>query len=195
MLKYIKIGMGVRGMSYNYSVDSKLYIEEINYFFKNSIVLKKIRLNTLLQAIFAQVILWVILLGRKINSNIYNEDIIYLVLEYILILIIAVTIEVVFGKFYLNKIWLKYWKEEYTHTVGIENDEIYYSGPSRAKRTLNNNVLKEVMDLDNIIGIVVTGSKHTKNRAIIIIPKKIIKSEESLNRFKNILESKLKKNE
>lgn len=55
-------------MNYNYSVDSKLYRAEINYFFKNSIVLKKIRLNTLLQAIFAQVILWVILLGRKINS-------------------------------------------------------------------------------------------------------------------------------
>lgn len=195
MLKYMKIGMGVKGMNYKYSVDSKLYSEEITYFLKNSIVLKKIRLNSLLQAILSQFILWVILLGRKINSNIYNEDIIYLVLEYILIIIITTTILCVFGKLYLNKIWLKYWKEEYVHTVGIENDEIYYLGPNKVKRTLNNNVLKELMDLEDIIGIAVTGSKHTKKRAIIIIPKKIFKSEESLNRFKNILESKLKKNE
>ncbi|WP_460294780.1 hypothetical protein [Clostridium sardiniense] len=75
----------------------------------------------------------------------------------------------------------------------IENKKIYYTVDER-KIELSNSILQEVSDLDNIFGIVISYKKSPKNPyAIIIIPKNIFESKESLSSFKNILEDKLKK--
>ncbi|MGG7161618.1 hypothetical protein [Clostridium baratii] len=82
------------------------------------------------------------------------------------------------------------------HEISIENDEILYSYSDNKKINLNNDILKEVVYITNIIGITISKKKSKRNvLSIIIIPKNIFESKESLNEFKNILESKLKKNE
>lgn len=182
-------------MSYKYSVDDRLYDNEIKYFIKNSPILRKIRINGVVWGLIAGTILMIVLCIKSINEAQYNEDVIYIILQYIIVYIVGVTIILVFSKFYLKfkarKTLSKYWKENYVHNLEVEGEKIYYSGFNNKKIELNNSNLKEVMDLGNIWGILVIGKK--KSCSMILIPKNIFESKESLSMFKTILENKLEK--
>ena len=69
-------------MNYNYSVDSKLYSDEINRFAKNSTVLKKNRKNGILAALIIVSIVMVISFLKRISDNYepMNTLVVYLVM-------------------------------------------------------------------------------------------------------------------
>ncbi|MBY0755326.1 hypothetical protein K5V21_07635 [Clostridium sardiniense] len=184
-------------MNYKYSVDDRLYNNEINDFLKNSVALKKIRKKQMLLGAILGAILAIVLFIKSFIENKYDRDFIYIFLEYIIIYIAAISVVWIFRNIYINfienKTLLKEYDKGYVHNLEIENKKIYYTVDDR-KIELSNSILQEVSDLDNIFGIVISYKKSPKNPyAIIIIPKNIFESKESLSSFKNILEDKLKK--
>ncbi len=184
-------------MNYKYSVDDRLYDNEIKDFIKNSFTLRKIRKKQTLFVYIGAGILTIVLFIKSVIENKYDRDFIYIFLEYIIIYIAVVAVTWVFVNFYIKfkarKTLITYWKKEYVHQLEVEGEKVYYSGVNNKKIELNNINLKEVMDLGNIWGTVVI-SKSLKNAySMILIPKNIFESKESLSKFKNLLENKLKK--
>lgn len=186
-------------MNYKYSLDSKLYNKEINYFLENNTTSRNSKIKSFLISLTVAIIALVVILIKRISENKYNDDIMYIFLEHIIILIIGTIILWIYAKLYfkftINRVLIKYWKEKYVHELDIEDEKIYYSGPNNKKIELNNSILKEVIELDSIIGIICSGRKRFRKGtfAIIIVPKNIFKSEEELSSFKNVLKNKLEK--
>lgn len=195
----MKIGMGVKGMNYNYSVDSKLYSDEINRFAKNSTVLKKNRKNGILAALIIVSIVMVISFLKRISDNYepMNTLVVYLVMFIIVVIFIFILDRLYFKYCILNKVLLKYWKKEYVHGLKLKDDGCMYyitpenAYPAKVEIQINPMSLKEAKELDNIIvlSVFVRHSKYRKIKgtAMIIIPKSIFESEESLNKFKELL--------
>lgn len=186
-------------MDYKYSVDSKLYSDEINRFARNSTVLKKNKKNSILGALIIVSIVMVISFFKRISDNYetMNTLVVYLVMFIIVIIFIFIFARLHFKYYILNKVLLKYWKKEYVHGLKLKDDGwIYYISPenaypANAEVQINPMSLKEAKELDNIIVLSVFG-RHPKYRkrkgtAMIIIPKSIFESEESLNKFKELL--------
>lgn len=187
-------------MDYSYSLESGLYNDDIKCFLENSPTLDRYRKKVFLYTAIIQTILLGIWLIIKINLNTFNEDINYIIIQFILCYIAAIILLLIYTKVYvkprLYRQLTEYLEEECMHEISIENDEILYSYSDNKKINLNNDILKEVVYITNIIGITISKKKSRRNvLSIIIIPKNIFESKESLNEFKNILESKLKKNE
>lgn len=187
-------------MDYKYSVDSKLYSDEINRFAENSTVFKKNRRNGLLVALIIVSIVMVISFFKRISDNYDPMSTfgVYLVMLIIVIIFTFILDRVYFKYYVLNNVLLKYWKKEYVHGLKLKDDGwMYYISPANAEVQINPTSLKEAKELDNIIVLSVLGRnpKHPKRKgtAMIIIPKNIFESKESLNTFKNLLENKLKK--
>lgn len=182
-------------MNYKYSVDDRLYNNEINDFIKNSLTLRKVRKKQMLFVYIVTGILAIVLFIKSVIENKYDRDFIYIFLEYIIIYISVVAVTWVFVNFYIKfkarKTLITYWKKEYVHQLEIDGEKIYYSGVNNKKIELNNTNLKEVIDLGDIWGMLVIGKK--KSCSMILIPKNIFESKEELNSFKNILEDKLEK--
>ncbi|MEG1002664.1 hypothetical protein [Clostridium sp.] len=182
-------------MNYKYSVDDRIYNNEINNFIKNSLTLRKIRLKTMLYSLLIGGIVAIVLFIKSVIENKYDRDFIYIFLEYIIIYIAVVAVTVVFISFYfkfkVRKTLFKYWKVDHVHKLGIEDEKIYYYGVNDKKIELNNINLKEIIDLGNMWGILIIGKKNVCS--IILIPKNIFESKESLNKFENLLSGKSKK--
>ncbi len=186
-------------MDYKYSVDSKLYSDEINRFAENSTVFKKNRRNGLLAALIIVSIVMVISFFKRISDNYDPMSTlgVYLVMLIIVIIFTFILDRVYFKYYVLNNVLLKYWKKEYVHGLKLKDDGwMYYISPGNASPAneevqINPTSLKEAKELDNIIVLSVLGRnpKHPKRKgtAMIIIPKSIFESEESLNKFKKLL--------
>lgn len=144
-------------------------------------------------------IVMVISFFKRISDNYdpMSTLVVYLVMLIIVIIFIFIIDRLYFKYCILNKVLLKYWKKEYVHRLKLKDDGwIYYISPgnaypANAEVQINSMSLKEAKELDNIIVLSVFGRhpKHPKRKgtAMIIIPKSIFESEESLNKFKELL--------
>ena len=187
-------------MKYEYSIENNIYYNEINDFLKKSVALKRIRKKQMVLAASFGYVLAIILFIKSVIENKYDRDFIYIFLEYTIIYIAAIFVVWLFRKIHIkfieNKTLIKECDRGYTHTLDIEDKKIYYGVDSEKLPNiileLNSNILQEVCDLDNILGIVISYEKNFKKPyAVIIIPKDIFKTEDELSEFKNLLENKL----
>lgn len=187
-------------MKYEYSIRKDIYYNEIKNFTKKSNALKRIRKRPLVLMSSFTFVIAIILFMKNLIQNKYDRNFTDIFLEHFIIYIITTSICCLFIsiliKFRENKFLTKQFDKDTTHILDIKDQTIYYGVNSKnspnIRLELDNNLLKEISDLDNIFGIIISYKENLKNLySIIIIPKDIFKTEDELSEFKNLLENKL----